>query len=138
MTIPGVGTLTATALVAAIDDAAAFRRARDLPAWLGLVPRQHTTGGKPKLLGISRRGNSYLRRLFIHGARAALPTLSKTDTPTGAWLRGLLARAHANVVVVALAAKMARIAWATLRRSTTFTPRPEPAISRLPGATAAA
>jgi len=68
MTIPGVGTLTATALVAAVDDAAAFRRARDLPAWLGLVPRQHTTGGKPKLLGISRRGNSYLRRLFIHGA----------------------------------------------------------------------
>jgi transposase len=138
MTIPGVGTLTATALVAAIDDAAAFRRARDLPAWLGLVPRQHTTGGKPKLLEISRRGNSYLRRLFIHGARAALPTLSKADTPTGAWLRGLLARTHANVVVVALAAKMARIAWATPRRSTTFTPRPEPAISRFPGAAAAA
>ena len=131
MTIPGVGTLTATALVAAVDDAAAFRRARDLPAWLGLVPRQHTTGGKPKLLGISRRGNSYLRRLFIHGARSALPTLSKTDTPTGAWLRALLSRAHANVVVVALAAKMARIAWAMLRRSTEFTPEPGLAMTRL-------
>lgn len=120
MTIPGVGTLTATALVAAIDDAAAFQKARDLPAWLGLVPRQHTTGGKPKLMGISRRGNSYLRRLFIHGARAALPSLSKADTQMGEWLRGLSARAHYNVVVVALAAKLARIAWATLRRPTSY------------------
>lgn len=120
MTIPGVGTLTATALVAAIDDAAAFQKARDLPAWLGLVPRQHTTGGKPKLMGISRRGNSYLRRLFIHGARAALPSLSKADTQMGEWLRGLSARAHYNVVVVALAAKLARIAWATLRRLTSY------------------
>lgn len=120
LTIPGTGNLTATALVAAIDDAAAFSVARDLSAWLGLVPRQHTTGGKPRLFGISRRGNVYLRQLFIHGARAALPTLSKADTPLGQWLRGLLARAHYNVAVVALAAKLARIAWATLRRGTTF------------------
>jgi len=120
LTIPGIGNLTATALIAAIDDAAAFSIARDLPAWLGLVPRQHTTGGKPRLFGISRRGNVYLRKLFIHGARAALPTLSRADTPLGRWLRGLLARAHYNVVVVALAAKLARIAWATLRRGTTF------------------
>lgn len=120
LTIPGIGNLTATALVAAIDDAAAFSIARDLPAWLGLVPRQHTTGGKPRLFGISRRGNVYLRQLFIHGARAALPTLSKADTPLGHWLRGLLTRAHYNVVVVALAAKLARIAWASLRRGTTF------------------
>lgn len=120
LTIPGIGNLTATALVAAIDDAAAFSIARDLPAWLGLVPRQNTTGGKPRLLGINRRGNTYLRQLFIHGARAALPTLSKVDTPLGHWLRGLLTRAHYNVAVVALAAKLARIAWATLRRGTTF------------------
>ena len=120
LTIPGIGNLTATALVAAIDDAAAFSIARDLPAWLGLVPRQHTTGGKPRLFGINRRGNIYLRQLFIHGARAALPTLSKADTPLGQWLSGLLARAHYNVAVVALAAKLARIAWATLRRGTTF------------------
>lgn len=125
LTIPGIGNLTATALVAAIDDAAAFSIARDLPAWLGLVPRQHTTGGKPRLYGISRRGNIYLRQLFIHGARAALPTLSNADTPLGQWLRGLLARAHYNVAVVALAAKLARIAWATLRRGTTYE-RPMP------------
>lgn len=120
LTIPGVGPLTATALVAAIDKGCAFPRARDLPAWLGLVPRQHTTGGKPKLLGISRRGNIYLRRLFIHGARAALPSLAKADNALGNWLRALLARAHANVVVVALAARLARIAWAILRHGTKF------------------
>jgi transposase len=124
ITIPGVGPMTATALRAAIDDGSAFARARDLPAWLGLVPRQHTTGGTPRLLGISRRGNSYLRQLFIHGARAALPSLSKADNPNGAWLRGLLARAHHNVVVVALAAKLARIAWATLRKGTSFEHEP--------------
>ena len=65
----------------------------------GLVPKQVTTGGKPKLLGISKRGNGYLRKMLIHGARAALPTLSKGETPLGAWLRGLLARAHVNTVV---------------------------------------
>ena len=79
-----------------------------------------TTGGKPKLLGISKRGNAYLRKMLIHGARAALPTLSKGGTPLGAWLRGLLARAHVNTVVVALAAKLARIAWAVIRRGETF------------------
>ncbi|MFC6687039.1 IS110 family transposase [Jhaorihella thermophila] len=120
LTVPGIGNLTATALVAAIDDAAAFSTARDLPAWLGLVPRQHTNGGKPRLYGISRRGNIYLRQLFIHGARAALPSLSKAETPLGQWLHGLLARAHYNVAVVALAAKLARIAWANLQRGTTF------------------
>ncbi len=116
VTIPGVGVLGATAMVAAVGSGDAFRRARDLAAWLGLVPRQMTTGGRPKLLGITKRGNKYLRMLFIHGARAALPGLTKTETPLGAWLRGLLARAHRNVAVVALAAKLARIAWATLRR----------------------
>ncbi len=121
-TIPGIGVLGATALVAAIGDGEAFRRARDLPAWLGLVPRQMTTGGKPKLLGITKRGNTYLRMLLIHGARAALPGLSKQHTPLGAWLRALLARAHRNVVIVALAAKLARIAWATIRRGGRFDP----------------
>jgi transposase len=125
VTIPGVGPMTATALRAAIDDGSAFTRARDLPAWLGLVPKQHTTGGKPRLLGISRRGNAYLRQLFIHGARAAMPSMSKAENPTGMWLRGLLARAHPNVVVVALAAKLARIAWATLQRGTSFARQPE-------------
>jgi len=120
-----VGPMTATALRAAIGNGSAFTRARDLPAWLGLVPKQHTTGGKPRLLGISRRGNAYLRSLFIHGARTAMPSMAKAQNPTGAWLRGLLARAHPNVAVVALAAKLARIAWATLRRGTSFARQPE-------------
>jgi transposase len=79
-----------------------------------------TTGGKPKLLGISKRGNGYLRKMLVHGARAALPALSKADTPLGGWLRGLLARAHVNTVVVALAAKLARIAWAVIHSGQAF------------------
>ena len=118
--IPGIGPLNATALMAAIGNAQTFGRGRDLAAWLGLVPKQVTTGGKPKLLGISKRGNEYLRKMLIHGARAALPTLSKGETPLGWWLRGLLARAHVNTVVVALAAKLARIAWAVIRRGEKF------------------
>ena len=114
-TIPGIGVINATALVAAIGRGEAFERARDLPAWLGIVARQDTTGGKPRLLGITKRGNRYLRKLLIHGARAALPSLSQSNTPLGAWLRGLLARRHHNVAVVALANKLARIAWAVLR-----------------------
>jgi transposase len=119
-TIPGIGVLNATALVAAIGDGRTFSRARDLSAWLGLVPRQATTGGKPRLLGITKRGSKYLRKLIIQGARAALPSLAKTVTPLGSWLRGLLARAHGNKVVVALASKLARIAWALLRNQTRF------------------
>ncbi|WP_198373700.1 IS110 family RNA-guided transposase [Roseomonas rosulenta] len=119
-TIPGIGPLNATALVAAMSKAETFGRARDLAAWLGLVPRQATTGGKPKLLGISKRGNVYLRRMLIHGARAALPMLSKGETPLGAWLRSLLARAHMNTVVVALAAKLARIVCAVLHSGKPF------------------
>lgn len=122
--IPGIGALNATALVAAVGDASAFSRGRDLAAWLGLVPRQYTTGGKPRLLGISKRGNKYLRTLLIHGARAALPTLEKSDTALGCWLRALLARCHYNTVVVALANKLARIAWVTLRRGTDFASQP--------------
>ena len=120
MSTPGMGVLGAAALVAAVGEGDAFRRARDLPAWLGLVPRQMTTGGAPRLLGISKRGNKYLRMLLIHGARAALPSLSKQPTALGAWLRGLLSRTHRNVVVVALAAKLARIAWAVIRRGARF------------------
>ena len=79
-----------------------------------------TTGGRPRLLGISKRGNVYLRKLLIHGARAALPSLSRIETPLGAWLRGLLTRAHKNTVVVALASKLARIVWAVLRTGQAF------------------
>jgi len=114
-TIPGIGPLNATAFVASVGKAETFNRGRDLAAWLGLVPRQMTTGGKPRLLGITKRGNGYLRRMLIHGARAALPSLSKGKTLMGEWLRGLLSRAHKNTAIVALAAKMARIIWAVLR-----------------------
>lgn len=115
--IPGIGVLNATALVAAIGDASSFQHARDLGAWLGLVPRQFTTGGKARLLGITKRGNTYLRTLLVHGARAAMHTLSKSDTPIGQWLRAMLSRGVArNVVIVALANKLARIAWAVLRK----------------------
>jgi transposase len=119
-TIPGIGVLNATALVAAIGHGESFARGRDLAAWLGLVPRQVTTGGKPRLVGITKRGNKYLRKLLIHGARAALPTLLESPTPLGGWLRWLIARMHKNAVVVALANKLARIAWAVLRHGESF------------------
>jgi transposase len=114
-TIPGIGAINATALLAAVGDGSAFSRGRDLAAWLGLTPRQHSTGGKTKLLGIRKRGNSYLRTQLIHGARAAMAHFASKPTPVGAWVRQLLARAHPNVVTVAVAAKLARIVWAVLR-----------------------
>lgn len=119
-TIPGIGALNATALIAAVGNGETFSRARDLAAWLRLVPRQVTTGGRPRLVGITKRGNSYLRRLLIHGARAALPGLAASATPLGTWLHGLMSRTHKNAAVVALANKLARIAWAVLRRGETF------------------
>ena len=118
--IPGFGAILASALVAAVGRAESFDRGRDLSAWLGIVPRQFTTGGKPKLLGISKRGNSYLRRQLIHGARAALPYVAERDTALGRWAKALLQRAHHNVAVVAFANKLARIAWAVLRREERF------------------
>ena len=118
--IPGIGALNATALVAAIGDARTFAKGRDLAAWLGLVPRQATTGGRPKLLGITKRGSKYLRKMLIQGARSVMPILRTSNTRVGAWLRGLLARAHANTAVVALAAKMARTVWALLRHGQTY------------------
>lgn len=122
-TIPGVGVITATALIAAIGKAETFEHGRDLAAWLGLVPRQSTTGGKPRLLGISKRGNKYLRKLLIHGARAALPHVAEKDTALGRWAKCLLGRVHQNVAVVAYANKMARIAWAVLRHGEMFAAR---------------
>ena len=120
VTIPGVGGMIASALIAAVGKAEAFEHGRDLAAWLGLVPRQSTTGGKPKLLGISKRGNKYLRKLLIHGARAALPHVAERDTALGRWAKGLLSRVHRNIAVVAFANKLARIAWAVLRRGEPF------------------
>lgn len=122
--IPGIGALNATALVAAVGNAATFEKGGDLAAWLGLVPRQATTGGKPKLMGITKRGSRYLRKMLIQGARSAMPSLTKSNTAIGLWLRGLLARSHSNVAVVALAAKMARTVWALLHHGRSYRATP--------------
>ena len=112
--VPGIGPLTASALVATVGDAKGFHNARQLAAWLGLVPRQHSSGGKALLLGISKRGDSYLRTLLIHGARSVVRVAERKagDSPT--WLTHLIARRHKNVAAVALANKNARIVWALL------------------------
>jgi transposase len=112
--IPGVGPLVATATVAAIGNGAAFHRGREFAAWLGLVPRQHSTGGKAQMLGISKRGNVYLRRMFIHGARAVLLCVKHDTGRLGQWMRQLELRAPRNKVIVAVANKLARIVWAVL------------------------
>jgi transposase len=122
--VPGVGPLVATALVAAIGNGAAFTKGRDFAAWLGLVPRQHSTGGKAWLLGISKRGNAYLRRLFIHGARSIVMSLNRDNHAMGKWMSQLGARTHRNVLVVAVANKLARIAWAVLARGEVYRSTP--------------
>jgi transposase len=126
MTIPGIGPIGATALIAAVGDARQFRKARDLAAWLGLVPRQNSTGGKTTLLGISKRGNPYIRRLLIHGARSCMIHLDRSKDRMGAWLDALDRRMHRNNAIVALANKIARIAWALLRRPQTLYERIAP------------
>jgi transposase len=112
--IPGIGVLTASALVASIGDAKCFKNGRELAAWLGLVPRQHSSGGKPLLLGISKRGDAYLRTLLVHGARSVVRVAPNKQTPTDGWTNELSTRRPMNVVSVARANKNARIAWALL------------------------
>lgn len=119
-TIPGIGFLTATALIAAIGDVSVFKNGREMAAWLGLVPRQHSTGGKTQLMGISKRGDSYLRMLLVHGARAALIHAHKKEDRLSRWVTGLKERRGWNIATVALAAKNARIAWALLSKGETF------------------
>ena len=116
MTVPGIGPLASTALLAAAGSGRQFRRARDLAAWLGLVPREHSTGGKTKLLGISKRGNKYLRRMIVHGARSCVTHLDRSRDRLGPWLDGLESRMHKNKVTVALAAKIARVVWVILTK----------------------
>ncbi len=113
-TIPGIGPVTATALIAAIGQATQFKNGRQLAAWFGLVPRAHSTGGKPRLLGISTRGNVYLRTLLIHGARATLRWVDTKHDDRSRWLKTLIERRGKNRAAVALANKNARIAWALL------------------------
>jgi transposase len=120
--IPGIGPVVTTAIVAAIGNGAAFRKGREFAAWLGIVPRQCSTGGKAKLLGISKRGNVYLRKILIHGARAAVLRIKRDRAPIGAWLDALDSRAPKNVVVVAMANKLARIAWAVFSSGNDYRP----------------
>ena len=112
--VPGIGPLTASALVASVGDASSFKNGRQLAAWLGLVPRQNSSGGKEQLLGISKRGDTYLRTLLIHGARAVLMNLKRHTDQAEGWLARLAARRNPNIAVVALANKNARIVWALL------------------------
>jgi transposase len=118
--IPGIGPLAATALIASIADANSFDNGRQLSAWLGLVPRQHSSGGKPKLLGISKRGDVYLRTLLIHGARSAILAAQRKAINTNMWLAEMLKRRHPNVAAVALANKNARTVWAMLAHGREF------------------
>ena len=108
--IPGVGPVTATALIAAVGNGSTFQKGRNLAAWMGIVPREYSTGGKQKLLGISKRGNKYLRRLFVQGARSVLQQRHKQAPGLSRWLAQLLGRTHQNVVVT-LANKLVRMAW---------------------------
>ena len=120
LTIPGIGLLTATALVAAIGDISVFKNGRELAAWLGLVPRQHSTGGKPTLLGISKRGDSYLRTLLIHGGRAVVRCAHKHQDRHNRWVGEVEERRGKNITAVAVANKNARIAWALLSKNEDF------------------
>ncbi len=119
--IPGLGPLTATAMAASIGDARNFKNGRQLAAWLGIVPRQHSTGGKPTLLGISKRGDAYLRTLLIHGARAVIRAAER-KADVDPWLKALLARRNKNVAAVALANKNARTIWALLAHDRQYDP----------------
>jgi transposase len=111
--VPGIGPITASALAATVGDAKNFDNGRQLAAWLGLVPRQHSTGGKAKLLGMSKRGDAYLRTLLIHGARSVIYRATQRNDPDS-WLVKLTKRRNANVAAVAQANKTARIVWALL------------------------
>lgn len=113
--IEGIGPLTSTALVAAAGNASSFRNGRQFAAWLGLVPRHHSSGGRTRLMGISKRGDRYIRTLLIHGARAVLGRVRHKKDPRSQWLQKLIERRPYNVTAVALANKNARIAWALLR-----------------------
>ena len=122
MALRGVGPLTGSALAGALGDGRGFTKGRDFAASLGLTPRQHSTGGKERLLGISKRGDAYLRKLLIHGARAVLRHAKDKEDGLNQWLHALLDRKHPNIVCVALANKTARIAWAVVHNDGTYDP----------------
>ena len=119
-TIPGVGPITASAIAATVVDAQQFKSGRQFSAWLGLVPQQRSSGGKERLGSISKRGDGYIRRLLIHGARAIVGWRKRTTSKPDRWIAGLLNRRPVNVATVALANKSARIAWALMTCGTDY------------------
>lgn len=121
-TIPGIGIITATAISASVPDPSVFKSGRQFAAFLGLVPRQNSSGGKDKLGRISKMGDGYLRKLLVVGATSVIRRVRTNDTATGAWVRSLLERKPARVTTVAMANKTARIAWAVLARGETYRP----------------
>ena len=123
-TVPGFGPIVASVFQSVVGDAQAFRKGRDVSASLGLVPKQHSTGGKPLLLGISKRGDRHLRSLLVHGARAVVKAAAKKDDPLSRWINRIKAKGGFNKAAVAMAHKMARIGWAILRNNTVYQPRP--------------
>ena len=118
--IPGIGPVIATAMVATVVDARLFGSGRSFAAWLGLTPRQHATGGRERLLGISKRGDGYLRRQLMHGARSLVRVAAGREHQPWAWINGLRGRRPFNVVVAAVANKLARIIWAMLSRGKSY------------------
>lgn len=119
-TIPGVGPITATAMVAALGDGKSFENGRQVSAWLGIVPKQESSGGKAKLLGISKRGDTYLRTLLIHGSRSVVKAAARKDDAQSHWINDLVKRRNANIAAVAVANKNARIIWALLTRDEVY------------------
>lgn len=122
-TIPGIGILTATAIAATVPDASTFKSGREFAAWIGLTPRQQSSGGKERLGRISKQGNGYIRRLLVIGATAVLRYARAKAAPGAEWIRNLLSRRPARVVTVAMANKTARIAWAVLAKNQVYRPR---------------
>jgi transposase len=120
MTVPGVGAMTATALLASVGDPRQFKNGRQFAAWLGLTPRQYTTGGKTRLGRITKKGDAYLRTLLIHGTRAVLSTVTDKEDKLSIWTKTLVERRGYKRAAVALAAKNARILWAMMVRGETY------------------
>lgn len=118
----GVGPITATALIASLGDGHMFQRGRDASAWIGLVPGQHSSGGKDRLLGISKRGDAYLRTLLIHGARSAIKAAKDKEDSLSRWIQNLCNRRNKNIAAVALANKTMRMAWAMLKSGADYQP----------------
>jgi len=123
-TIPGIGTLAASAIAATVGDASQFKSGRELAAWLGLTPRQNSSGGKERLGGISRQGNAYIRRLLVLGATGQMRGNRRNNAPGGAWFGALLGRKPPKLAIVALANKTARVAWAVMTKQRDYQPTP--------------